>query len=359
MPGDLGRRMIVEFSHPLSMANSFLNRLEIRLKRVRILSRPVELTLEPTVECNSNCLMCNRNFDRREAKDVRGFLSWDIFRKVKPHFKYVRRLEFSGFGEPLLHPEYLSMMEEIKRSGPFIYLFTNGMRMDENVGRGLVDVGADQVFISMGGAKRETYARIRGIDAFDQVIDNIKSLTAHKKNKGRTRPRLAFNVVLMKTLVPELEALVRLAADIGVEQIGFPNLVVQGESMAAESVWNDLEPAKKSLQKAGRLARQLRVEFITPSLIPIRSICWDFFRRLFITWDGKVLSCPLERYLYGDIQEITIDRMWNSPGLVRLRKEFYKKGLDELCAKCTCWDNRPEAFLDPWTNSRASAIRLK
>jgi hypothetical protein len=33
MPGDLGRRMIVEFSHPLSMANSFLNRLEIRLKR--------------------------------------------------------------------------------------------------------------------------------------------------------------------------------------------------------------------------------------------------------------------------------------------------------------------------------------
>lgn len=51
--------------------------------------------------------------------------------------------------------------------------------------------------------------------------------------------------------------------------------------------------------------------------------------------------------------------MWNKPGLVCLRKDCHEKGLDELCAKCTCWDNRPEAFLDPWTNSRAYAIRLK
>ena len=87
------------FVNKRSFANKILNRLEMKAKRIRMLSRPVELTLEPTLKCNSNCLMCNRNFSRAETKQAEGFLSWATFRKVQPFFQTAERVLFGGFGK--------------------------------------------------------------------------------------------------------------------------------------------------------------------------------------------------------------------------------------------------------------------
>src|SRR6185369_520148 len=143
-----------------SFVNKLVNRAEIKLGRSRLLSRPVELTMEPTLECNSNCVMCNRNFSRQEVKQTKGFLSWDVFNKVRPFFPTAERVLFGGFGEPLMHPHYLEMLKEIKKSGPFVYVFTNGILLNEMVGKELVDAGMDMICVSMGGATKETYHKI-------------------------------------------------------------------------------------------------------------------------------------------------------------------------------------------------------
>lgn len=341
-----------------SFVNDIINRIEIKLRKTHLISKPVEMAIEPTLQCNSNCIMCNRNFNRKETKYAEGFLSWDILMKAKPFIKYAKRISFGGFGEALLHPEYIAMLKEIKKTNPFVSFFTNGVLMTEEKGRGLVDGGMDMISVSIGGATRETYKKIRGIDAFEEVVNNIMLITKYKRKTGKKRPILSFNVVAMKSLLPELDLLVKLAYDIGVEHIAFPNLVVQGPEIKEESLWLNTEDAEKAFQGAKNLATKFGIEFIPPNLHIGKSDCKNFFKRFCINWDGTIRICSQERYMIGDLKKDSLDSIWNSKGMIRLRRDYYEKGLKSTCPNCTCWDNRPETFLNPWINSREHAERV-
>jgi len=345
----------MQYINSVSFFNKILNKFEIKLNRTYLFSKPVEIAIEPTLKCNSNCIMCNRNFSRKETKNAEGFLSWDILTKAKPFLKYAERVLFGGFGEALLHPEYLAMLREIKKYNPFVYFFTNGILMTEEIGKGLVDSGMDMICISMGGATRDTYKKIRGVDAFVEVVNNIKYVTAYKKKTGKKRPILSFNVVAMNSLLPELEALVQLARDIGVEHIAFPNLVVQGDAVREESLWLNRKDAINAFEKASLLANQLQIKFEPPNLDICKYDCKVIFNKMSINWDGTVMSCALERYITGDLKDDDIASIWNNNGMIKLRKGYYEKGLEDICRNCACWDNRPEAYLTPWINSRELA----
>jgi radical SAM protein with 4Fe4S-binding SPASM domain len=349
----------MHLSDIISIPNMVLNMWEIKLKKTRLLSRPVTITLEPTLACNSNCIMCNRNYNRMETKEAEGFLSWDTFNKIKPYFKYARSVLFGGFGEALLHPDYLAMLKEIKKSGTFVFFYTNGIAMKEDIGKKLVDIGMDRICISMGGASRGTYKKIRGTDSFEQVVENIKHIRDYKKKTGRKTPALFFNVVAMNSILHELEGLVELANELGVVNISMPNMVAQGDEMKSESIWLNIEKAKSAFEKAARLANKYNIEFIPPSLNDQeKSDCSALFKVLAVNWDGTVMSCALERFIIGNFKESSPEEIWNSKGMVGLRSELFKNGLEKVCPQCTCWDNNPDNFLNPSLNSREHAIRL-
>lgn len=338
-----------------SFTNKLLNRAEIKFGRTRLLSRPIELTLEPTLECNSNCVMCNRNFSRQEVKQAKGFLSWETFDKVRPFFSTAERVLFGGFGEPLLHPDYLKMLREIKKSGPYVYVFSNGILMKKTVGKALLDEGMDMICISMGGGTRETYRKIRGVDAFDIVIDNIRRVSEYKKRMRADLPFLSFNIVAMRSLLGEMEAIIKLAHGIGVTHIAMPNLVVQGPEMEKESLWLCRDEALAVFAKAAKLATQYGITFIPPNLNVGQGQCNALFNRLNINWDGSIMSCAMERYIVGDLGRKTIDEIWNSKGMRQLRHKVIEAGFKSTCPKCTCWDNNPDNYLHPSCNSRSSA----
>lgn len=341
------------------LSNMLLNMVEIKMKRSRLISRPVTITLEPTLMCNSDCIMCNRNFNRKGTKTSDGFLSWDTFNAVKPLFKYARSVLFGGFGEALLHPEYLSMLNEIKKTGSFVFFYTNGILLTENIGRQMVDIGMDRIYISIGGATRATYRKIRGVDAFERVVKNMKRIRDYKKKAGKKTPALFFNVVAMNSILPESEALVELAKELGVVHIGMPNMVAQGEEIKNESIWLNIQEAKSAFAGAARLAEKYNIGFSPPNLDGNeKSDCSVLFKGMVVNWDGTVMSCALERYLVGDLKESTPQNVWNSYGMVSLRKGYYEKGLEHVCPRCTSWDNSPENYLSPALNSREFATRL-
>ena len=70
------------------------------------------------------------------------------------------------------------------------------------------------------------------------------------------------------------------------------------------------------------------------------------------------MSCSQERFITGDLNRNSIEKIWNSEGMIKLRRDYYDKGLSKIYAKCSCWDNRPEIFLDPWENARQFAKKV-
>ena len=105
------------------------------------------------------------------------------------------------------------------------------------------------------------------------------------------------------------------------------------------------------------MACKLNITFIPPNFYVCKSDCRGIFLNMFIGWDGTVMSCALERYIVGDLKEKDIASIWNSKGMIKLRKDYYEKGLEVICQNCACWDNRPETFLYPVINSRENMLK--
>lgn len=349
----------MQFVNLRSFINKQLNKFEVRQGKVRLRSRPVEIHVEPTLYCNANCVMCNRQFFHKRKDQKAGFLAWETFDKVRPFFPYAENVLLGGFGEALLHSDYIEMVKEIKKYGPRVYFFTNAVMLKPEIAEGLVEAKLDQICVSIGGAREETHAYVRGSDTLKEVVANLRYLSQCKRGNGNRFPSISFNVVAMNSVLPELEEIVDLAKGLDVESLWMPHLAAHGEGMIKESPWIQVDEAKGYFRKAEQRAKKLGIEFHPPRLDEYSGDCRSFFQELFVAWDGKVLSCALERYILGDLSEQSIEEIWNGSGYIKGRAEYFKGGIQSLCPNCIRWSNGPSAHLHPTPNSRIYAETLR
>src|SRR5690606_32740671 len=93
---------------------------------------------------------------------------------------------------------------------------SNGTLLTRERSERLIRAGLDWLHVSIDGARRETFASIRRGGDLDRVVTNLRGLVRTRAALGRTNPWIQMNTVIMRANQGELEALVRLAADIGV-----------------------------------------------------------------------------------------------------------------------------------------------
>jgi MoaA/NifB/PqqE/SkfB family radical SAM enzyme len=302
--------------------------------------------------------MCNRLYVRKGEDRNTGFLSWEVFDRVKPFFPYAERVLLGGFGEALLHSDYIEMVKAIKKCGPAVYFFTNAVKLSPEIARGLVEAKLDQICVSIGGATSETHAYVRGADTLGRVVENLKSLNRYKRENGNLFPEISFNVVAMNCVLPEITRILDLANELNVDSLWMPHLAAHGEEMIKESPWIQVEEANKFFQEAVVKANGLGIDFHPPSFDEYIDDCLSFFQEIFVTWDGKILSCALERYIMGDVSSQTIEEIWNGPSYIKARTEYFTKSIQKLCPNCIKWSNSAQAHLHPTPNSRTYAEKL-
>jgi len=348
----------MKYVNARSFLNKRLNILEKKARRTRLLSRPVYLHVEPTLRCNSFCVMCNRSAVRQGEDRDAGFLSWDTLAALRPFLPWAEQVLFGGFGEPLLHPDYVPMLSHLKSLGPEVYFITNGILLTPDKARGLLDAGVDRIHVSFGGATPETYRAVRGVP-MEPIVENLRALKRLKEQRGLGRPRVSLNIVAMNRVIPEMEAVVRLAAELGVEEIDMPHLSVQKPQLRAESPWLDPARAAPFLERAAAEARRAGIAFRPPDFTARMTRCTQLFDSLSITWDGRVLSCPMERHILGDLSRESVASVWNRPELARLRARVLAEGLERVCPNCFCWDSRAERYLEPHPNARTFATDIR
>jgi MoaA/NifB/PqqE/SkfB family radical SAM enzyme len=304
-------------------------------------------------------MMCNRYFHAQQAAKSNGFMDIGLLQKLRPFLDRAEEIIVSGFGEPLLHPDFVKICQIVKSQGAMVYFYTNGILFTHNMVSKLIDIGVDRICISMGGATRSTYKRIRGVDEFATVCDNLRLIANLKAKKNSSKPLVTFNIVAMNSLLPELETLLHLAKELGVVAVAMPNLDILGEALVDESPWNNVETAEMCFAKARQLATTFKIDLVIPALTRSTNNCRDLFTGLNVTWDGLVLSCRTERYILGDLYHQPLEEIWNSSGLVGLRDSYFRDGLTTICADCTTWDNSTEAYHNNRNNSRFHAQILQ
>lgn len=299
-----------------------------------------KLYIEPTTGCNLHCRTCIRNaWDDPEAK-----MSMETFHYIIDGLSGlpdVNRVIFTGFGEPLSHPNILEMIETVRRRNLAVTVGSNGLMLAKDKARELVRLGVDRLVVSLDGVKPETYAGVRGA-AMSDVLDNIRSLNEAKRSMGSLYPALGIEFVVLKSNLGELAGLTELAARLNASRVLVSNVLPYSEDMREEILYG-YEPRPPF--KAG--GWPVRADaWVMWGTLELPRMHWGAERRcrfvqdksMVIGWDGGIAPCyalshnysyyaidgrkkQVSRYLLGNAKLQPLAETWMSEDYVRFRGE--------------------------------------
>lgn len=153
------------------------------------------LLFDHFTKCNCNCSYCYTQEDKKKYNSLK---TYNVYPIVKDMFEkgIIRRGGAIGFGggEPTILPEFDKLIKLLLKNGfEDIRVPSSGIKYSRAIAEGL-ETGQLSVVISIDGGTRETYKKIKQIDAFEKVCKNMQ-----KYSKSQKR---AFTVISKYIIIP-------------------------------------------------------------------------------------------------------------------------------------------------------------
>ena len=164
-------------------------------------------TLYLTERCNSRCVTCDYWRHGRADLNLES-----VTRLLSSFARLQTRIILLSGGEPLLNPEWGAIAELLRASGLQLWLLTSGLSLAKHARR--AGQLFDAITVSLDGTNRETYAAIRGLDAFENVCAGIRAAAA-------TAVPVSVRVTLQRANYRQLPGFVELARQLGARQVSF------------------------------------------------------------------------------------------------------------------------------------------
>src|ERR1700747_400824 len=225
---------------------------------------PVCLYLEVTNRCNLLCTTCPRTYEELEPPTD---MSWELFTSIVDQASDLARAVLHGVGEPMLVANLPRSVIYLKDRGVYVLFNTNGTVLSERNGRALIDVGLDELRVSLDASNRESFKAIRGRDYFGRILRNVRAFRELQGRAGHTKPQVSIWLTGLKETVEELPAFVRVATEIGVKEVYLQRLVffdeeAIGKAQPDQTLFERLtEEETVYLREAEYLARSLGLTF--------------------------------------------------------------------------------------------------
>ena len=286
-------------------------------------SRPLIIQVEPTINCNLKCSGCVSPLMKIQKKA----LSLGEFKHILTQFPSVQKISLVGAGEPLMNPELFDIIDFAKKSGKAVGFATNATLMNKKVSEMIVSSKTDWLNISLDGATKETYEKIRIGSDFGEVIKNVKTLV---KSLGRQKkPEVSIWFLTMRDNIIELPGLIELAKQLGIQNVCVQSTHYWGRGdikqriLQERVVANDTVRIKHTLNAAAIIAKKYHIGFSyvnIPDKNSERACQWPW-RSCYITVEGYVTPCCLhgaspELINFGNIFTEDFEKIWNNSSIV-------------------------------------------
>jgi radical SAM protein with 4Fe4S-binding SPASM domain len=283
-------------------------------------NKPDRLTIETTNVCNANCCFCAKKHMTRKT----GVMDYDLYTNIIDQAVDwgIKSIRFTPLiGDPLCDPRIIERIKYAVSKDHFdrIYFFTNliGLK-DPEV---LLSSGMDNLVISTCLQGREEYKRVYGVDKYDIVVSNLRSL--FKENIRQGNP-VKIQITLKHSKKGGDEYLGFLK-ELGVKKKDYE--VIQGyDNWGGNIQENDL-PEGCSFRKK---AADMRVP------------CSQSFTSLCVSWDGLVPTCSIRDYdlhlSVGDVTKQPMKDIWGKQIKEAKTKWFQTGQPPEYCRNCICYE---------------------
>jgi radical SAM protein with 4Fe4S-binding SPASM domain len=320
---------------------------------------PDELQVEVTGACNLRCRMCLVRYRPPKARSSAS-MKLGEFVALLDALPGLRRLTLQGLGEPMLAPGLFEMIDAARARGIEVGFNTNATLLSRDDCRRLVDAGVAWVHVSVDGATPETFEHIRAGARFDGVVENLASLVEAKRDARSATPRLQLNVVVMRSNLSELPAIVRLAARLGVARCWVQSLSHDFSDTDADAAYAAIRDfvtveeitlddpatmrvfaeARREAKRCGIDLRLPQLESAEPRRRDERACDWPW-TKAYVTHDQLVQPCCMvmgsERATLGDLKNESFAKVWHGDAYRAFREALQGDDPPEVCRGCSLY----------------------
>lgn len=319
----------------IQSANSISNIQEMEGKLSVLHSFPRRIVLELTNSCNINCIMCGRNY----ATFTPVYLDTKILFWLKPLLNIVEEVTLMGWGEPTVHPQFTSFLKYLDEFPVRKYICTNGMNLSKHI-HDIFNCHVDILAISINGATAETNNRIRIGSDLEKIKSTLKSI---QTKKDKNFPYLCLVYCLMRSNIHELDKLIDLAIEIGVNKIKIVHFTAFSNDLIEESLLGYETEIKSIFTLIARKAIDNNIKLELPYIKgedPAGDYshreCFTGWRDFYVGADGFVRPCmsTSEKICKINLSD-KFEDVWNSPQFIRHRNIVNKENeMSISCVNC-------------------------
>jgi len=249
---DIGRVM---FKNKCKTLNSIkaLKSMKRSVKKPR--NFPIYLVMALSNSCNYSCPICSINSLKNEGyKCAKTQINFEEIQKFSRIFKYAQNVRFMGnIGESITNPDFNKIVCWIKdKHKVSTFVSTNGMAVDEEMSKVLVNKKFNSMHFSIHAATKETYQKLQG-GSFRVVMENLERLCAEKKKNNSKAPYLVIVYGINELNIDESFKMVDIAAKLKIDALNFFHY--------HDYCWNDIvikdeKEANRKLKKLENYAKR-------------------------------------------------------------------------------------------------------
>ncbi len=306
---------------------------------------PRYMEIETTTRCGFKCLMCEHTYWKVPPMDM----SFVQFKKVIDQFPTLKWIGMTGIGESFLNKDFVKMLKYVKSKHIWVELFDPFFLIDEKIGKELINLGIEVMYVSLDGATKGTYEKIRVGSNFDTVIKNIRSFIKMKKERNSKYPRLIFHFIISKINIHEIEKYIELINSFGLEKPEILFTPVLHRYKEIDGLFTKVpEEIPKSVdKKAKELGVKITWNANVPKVLPSITKCFAWLMP-FIFATGDVSPCCASneqnerefqvKNCFGNVFETPFKDIWNGKKFKEFRKQILGGEIPPICKTCTIYD---------------------
>ena len=281
-----------------------------RLADIVPLDAPFTMFIASSQICNFRCFYCTQNLSTEEKEKInfkQTHMSDQLFERVLKQAKgfqgKIKRIVFTGLGEPLANPKIPDMIAELSRAGVAggYEIITNGYLLTHEMTDRLLEAGITFLRVSIQGLTSKRYKETTGVTIdYDRLVDNIRYFYERKGD-------CTLYVKIMDECFDEGETqedFYRIFGDI-CDKIYIEHPVNAQPSMDG----NYGDKLNEEMTFYGDVSEE-------------RAVCPYMFYSLQIDAVGNTFPCPPlglpEEFSLGNVQDTTLTEIWRSDKLYRL-----------------------------------------
>jgi radical SAM protein with 4Fe4S-binding SPASM domain len=286
-------------------------------------------------------------------------MTLETFTALLDQLDGIEELHLQGLGEPLLNPDFFSMVRLAASRGVRVTTSSNLLILSEHLAEEIVISGLFCIHVSVDGATAPTHERMRAGGSLPKVLKNIGLLSRAREKTGKSLPHLRMTTVLTRTNLQEIPLLVELAGQYGMEEVFVQGLChalgdyslpaayqslrirMQEQDYLQEAAERIEELMADAVNRAQSLNMSLRLPRFRRSQEDVQQVCDWPHKGVYVTYRGHVTPCCMiptsDRIMFGDATATPLQEIWNSEAYQSFRRKLASKHPPEMCCECAIY----------------------